>query len=64
MGNWLIDGVAVGGYVVGVRVGDFVLSSSVGFDDMVGFEEGDPIGEEVGGLEIVGSSVGMAVVGR
>lgn len=64
MGNWLIDGVAVGGNVVGERVGDFVLSSSVGFDDKVGLEEGDPLGEELGGLEIVGFSVGMAVIGR
>jgi hypothetical protein len=63
VGNWLIDGLGLGGEVVGERVGDFVVSSSVGFDDTVGLEEGDPLGGKVGDLDFVGSSVGMAVVG-
>ena len=45
-------------------MGDFVVPSLVGTGVNVGLEEGDAVGGKVGGLEIVGSSVGMAVVGR
>lgn len=51
-------GFGLGGDTVGERVGDFVIPNGVGRDDKVGFEDGNALGEKVGGLEIVGVPVG------
>jgi len=51
-------GFGLGGDTVGERVGDFVIPNGVGRDDKVGFEEGNTLGDKVGGLEIVGVPVG------
>lgn len=58
VGIWLMVGFGLGGDTVGERVGDFVIPSRVGRDDKVGLEEGNTLGEKVGGLEIVGVPVG------
>jgi hypothetical protein len=58
VGIWLIVGFGLGGNTVGERVGDFVIPNGVGRDDKVGFEEGNTLGDKVGGLEIVGVPVG------
>jgi len=63
VGNGLIDATGLGGFVVGATLGDFVVSSLVGFDDKIGLDEADALGENVEGREIVGSSVGVAAAG-
>lgn len=64
VGDRVVDGIRLGGYVVDETVGDFVVPSLVGCDDRVGNGVGDPLDEEEGGLEFVGAPVCSAVVDR